>query len=121
MGAKNKLVLTYKKNMVELWGRVISVKCSKCGTEFSGNFCPNCGMPMDEKSQPPMQDYPKCTANPFWDKIVTCKTCGHKIAKTANRCPYCGARQHQGALTACYLIIVIFIATVFYILFNTQL
>ena len=97
------------------------MKCPNCGAEVNSKFCPNCGMPMDEKSQPPMQDYPKCTANPFWDKIVTCKTCGHKIAKTANRCPYCGARQHQGALTACYLIIVIFIATVFYILFNTQL
>lgn len=40
------------------------------------------------------------------NKMVVCKTCGAQIAKTANRCPNCGAQQHQAALTACALIIV---------------
>ncbi len=22
-------------------------KCTQCGTEFEGNFCPNCGTPAD--------------------------------------------------------------------------
>lgn len=39
-------------------------------------------------------------------KMVTCKTCGAEIAKTAKRCPQCGARQHQVALTFVYLIVV---------------
>lgn len=40
-------------------------------------------------------------------KMVKCKACGADIAKTANRCPNCGARQHTLALTACVVIIVI--------------
>lgn len=43
-------------------------------------------------------------------KLIKCKTCGQEIAKTAKVCPYCGARQHQGVLTACAIIIV---ATIF--------
>ena len=38
-------------------------------------------------------------------KLVTCKSCGTDIAKTASRCPKCGAKQHQAALIACVLII----------------
>lgn len=30
-------------------------------------------------------------------KLVTCKTCGAQIAKTAKVCPSCGAKQHKGA------------------------
>lgn len=40
-------------------------------------------------------------------KMVNCKTCGQKIAKTAKVCPNCGAKQHQGAYTACTLIAVL--------------
>lgn len=28
------------------------MKCSKCGTEFSGNFCPNCGSPANSEVNP---------------------------------------------------------------------
>lgn len=35
------------------------MKCSKCGQEFSGNFCPNCGtsVQMPSAQQPPAQPY----------------------------------------------------------------
>lgn len=39
-------------------------------------------------------------------KMVKCKTCGAEIAKSANRCPQCGAKQHQAVLAVCALIIV---------------
>lgn len=51
-------------------------------------------------------------------KIVKCKTCGAEIAKTANRCPNCGAQQHIAALTAVYLISFATIAGVLYIIFS---
>lgn len=37
-------------------------------------------------------------------KLVKCKSCGAEIAKTAKRCPKCGAQQHIVALTVCWLI-----------------
>lgn len=40
-------------------------------------------------------------------KLVKCKTCGQMIAKTANRCPHCGAQQHTVALSICAVIIVL--------------
>lgn len=40
-------------------------------------------------------------------KLVTCKMCREKIAKTAKVCPKCGAKQHQGALAACVVICLI--------------
>ena len=42
----------------------------------------------------------------MFNKMIACKSCGAEIAKSANRCPYCGARQHTGAYVACVLIIV---------------
>jgi predicted amidophosphoribosyltransferase len=94
------------------------MKCQKCGTKFDSNFCPNCGAPanMSSDQQIAKPNSSKTDAHPFWDKIVICKTCGKQIAKTANRCPYCGARQHQGALTACYLIVIFAIVLIVYIL-----
>jgi RNA polymerase subunit RPABC4/transcription elongation factor Spt4 len=93
------------------------MKCSKCGNEFDGNFCPNCGSPASETDSPQVRKYsPKATTRPFWDKMVTCKTCRKQIAKTAKRCPYCGAKQHQGALTACYLIVIFTVISVFWII-----
>lgn len=50
-------------------------------------------------------------------KLVTCKSCGKEIAKTANRCPHCGARQHQVAMTFVYLIILAAIIAIAYVLF----
>ena len=52
----------------------------------------------------------------MFDKMVTCKTCGKQIAKTAKRCPHCGARQHQVALTFVYLIVIAMIIAVFLII-----
>lgn len=46
-------------------------------------------------------------------KMVKCKTCGADIAKTAKRCPQCGAQQHIGALSVCVIIIVVTIVAVF--------
>lgn len=40
-------------------------------------------------------------------KMKKCKSCGAEIAKTASRCPNCGARQHQVALSICAIIIVL--------------
>lgn len=44
------------------------------------------------------------------NKMIKCKSCGAEIAKTANRCPQCGAKQHIGALVAC--VIIAFIAVI---------
>lgn len=52
----------------------------------------------------------------MFNKMVTCKACKNQIAKTAKRCPYCGARQHQVALTFSYLIVVLTFAAVFWII-----
>lgn len=49
-------------------------------------------------------------------KMIKCKSCGAEIAKTANRCPHCGARQHQVALTACYLIVILTAVIIFFII-----
>lgn len=46
-------------------------------------------------------------------KLVKCKTCGAEIAKTAKRCPKCGAQQHIVALTLCWLIVFGAIAAIF--------
>ena len=43
-------------------------------------------------------------------KMMICKTCGSEIAKSANTCPYCGAKQHQVVYTVCMLI---FLAAIF--------
>lgn len=45
-------------------------KCSKCGTEFDGNFCPNCG---EKRPQ-----------NKF------CPNCGKPLEEDFKVCPYCG-------------------------------
>lgn len=46
-------------------------------------------------------------------KMVKCRSCGADIAKTAKRCPNCGARQHIGSYVACAIIIVVtFIACI---------
>lgn len=39
-------------------------------------------------------------------KMVKCKTCGADIAKSANVCPSCGAKQHQVAKSICAVIAV---------------
>lgn len=37
-------------------------------------------------------------------KLVKCRACGADIAKTAKRCPKCGAQQHIVALSICALL-----------------
>ncbi len=46
-------------------------KCAKCGTEFEGNFCPECGTP----SQAPKK-CPKCGAE-LKENIKFCNNCGY--------------------------------------------
>ena len=43
----------------------------------------------------------------MFQKLVTCKTCGRSIAKSANRCPYCGAQQHVAVWTVVTIIFLI--------------
>lgn len=31
-------------------------------------------------------------------KMISCKTCGHPIARTAKACPHCGARNNQSTI-----------------------
>ena len=45
-------------------------KCFKCGTEFDGNFCPECG----EK----------------WEEGKTCPKCGKSLVRDVKFCPDCG-------------------------------
>lgn len=56
--------------------------------------------------------------NKMHGKMITCKTCGNLIAKTAKRCPYCGAKQHQVALTACYLILIFMVIAIVAVMVN---
>lgn len=51
-------------------------------------------------------------------KLVKCKSCGAEIAKTAKRCPKCGAQQHIAALTACYLIVLLAIGLCVFVLLS---
>lgn len=52
-------------------------------------------------------------------KIVKCKTCGAEIAKTAKRCPHCGAKQHVVASSICSVIVVLVIIAIFSIVKNS--
>lgn len=45
-------------------------KCTNCGTEFDGNFCPQCGQKRAGE--------------------ITCPQCGSKLASDANFCVMCG-------------------------------
>ena len=45
--------------------------CVKCGTEYEGKFCPNCGEPAPKK-----RFCPKCGAEITDPKLTTCDQCG---------------------------------------------
>ena len=45
----------------------------------------------------------------MFQRLVTCKTCGHSIANTAKKCPHCGAKQH----TAVYVLVTIMVLIFF--------
>lgn len=53
-------------------------------------------------------------------RLVKCKTCGAEIARSANRCPNCGAQQHTGAYIACFVIIIITIIAIAIILSGSE-
>ncbi len=46
------------------------MKCTKCGTEFEGNFCPNCGTSRNAEA--------------------LCPQCGKPRKENARFCPDCG-------------------------------
>ena len=48
------------------------------------------------------------------NRMRKCKTCGSEIAKSANSCPNCGAKQNQGVYAVCVLIIILAIVSVSY-------
>lgn len=50
----------------------------------------------------------------MYNKLTNCRTCGAEIAKTAKRCPNCGAQQHVVALSA---VAIISVVTVFLVVF----
>lgn len=45
--------------------------CVKCGTEYEGKFCPNCGEPAPKK-----RFCPKCGAEIADPKVTVCDKCG---------------------------------------------
>lgn len=52
-------------------------------------------------------------------KLVKCKTCGADIAKSANVCPHCGAKQHQGVYALCVAIVMITVFACIFILVSS--
>lgn len=61
------------------------MKCQKCGAEFEGNFCPNCGTRFASAPH-------KCQ-------------CGYPLSPEAKFCPKCGMSVGQSELTrpaSCY-------------------
>lgn len=52
------------------------MKCGKCGKNYEGNFCPECGTPANTQV--------------YDSKIKICPNCGSKLLSKAIRCPNCG-------------------------------
>ena len=52
------------------------------------------------------------------NKFKKCKTCGSQIAKSANSCPNCGAKQNQGVYAVCVLIIILAIVSCIFVVLN---
>lgn len=48
--------------------------CTKCGTEYEGKFCPNCGEPAPAKRY-----CPKCGREETDPSATTCEACGTKL------------------------------------------
>ena len=56
-------------------------KCFKCGTEFEGDFCPECDTQWQEQKQ-----CPKCNATLAWD-VKFCSNCGYSFIERAENKP----------------------------------
>lgn len=65
--------------------------CSKCGTEFESNFCPNCGVPATVKNE-----Y-YCTNCGKISNSKICYHCGVKNHKIHNYCFWCGQELNKHA------------------------
>lgn len=53
--------------------------CVKCGTEYEGKFCPNCGEPAPKK-----RFCPQCGAEITDPKQTTCEKCGASVPIAEN-------------------------------------
>lgn len=65
------------------------MQCSKCGTEFEGNFCPECGTPSEQGSRVAgKQGFCTNCGEPINGRV--CLNCGHKNNTTHKYCQFCG-------------------------------
>ena len=77
----------------------MTTKCDSCGAPVENGKCTYCGKSFlqdtNASQRAPEHDTvevkikPKKTNN---KKMTTCKTCQAQIAKSAKKCPYCGAK-----------------------------
>lgn len=75
-------------------------------------------VPVEERRHHGRKSKAKPVKGPL-GKMIRCKSCGRDIAKTAKRCPYCGAQQHVIALSICALIVVVTVFAVVAVLVNS--
>ena len=49
------------------------------------------------------------------DQLTTCKTCSKEVAKSASKCPHCGAKLKMGIFEKVLILIgVLFVMTIIY-------
>jgi uncharacterized protein (UPF0212 family) len=49
------------------------------------------------------------------DQLTTCKTCSKEVAKSASKCPHCGAKLKMGIFKKVLILIgVLFVMTIIY-------
>ncbi len=49
-------------------------------------------------------------------KLIACKSCGHEVAKSAKKCPSCGAKLKMGCLIKSFILLLIILIVVPYII-----
>ncbi len=69
-------------------------KCSKCGSEFEGYFCPNCGTKWQEAEKSKI--CPNCQANVSGSALF-CNMCGHSFAESVETAPQNSQTVHNSS------------------------